>query len=109
MMFLYRDAVYKHREHNDRVAKLRKEGKEEEAKKLERQYNEERDAQADKREQAEIILAKNRNGGIGTVKVHFDKIYTRFSDIPREGEQIQGDITPTNISMGEVPSNLSMP
>ncbi|CCM11091.1 Replicative DNA helicase [Helicobacter heilmannii ASB1.4] len=109
VMFLYRDAVYKHREHNDRVAKLRKEGKEEEAKKLERQYNEERDAQADKREQAEIILAKNRNGGIGTVKVHFDKIYTRFSDIPREGEQIQGDITPTNISMGEVPSNLSMP
>ncbi|BEG57093.1 Replicative DNA helicase DnaB [Helicobacter sp. NHP21005] len=110
VLFLYRDAVYKHREHNDRVAKLRKEGKDEEVKKLEKQYNEAQEAQTDKREQAEIILAKNRNGGIGTVKVHFDKIYTRFSDIPKEGEEIQGDHTPTNLNMGsDMPSNLSMP
>ncbi|BCZ18479.1 Replicative DNA helicase DnaB [Helicobacter sp. NHP19-012] len=110
VLFLYRDAVYKHREHNDRVAKLRKEGKVEEAKNLEKKFNALQDSLRYEKEQAEIILAKNRNGGTGTVKVHFDKIYTRFSDIPKEGEEPQGDQTPTNINMGDgMPSNFNMP
>ncbi|CCF81632.1 hypothetical protein HBZS_120830 [Helicobacter bizzozeronii CCUG 35545] len=48
-------------------------------------------------EDAEIILAKNRNGSIGTIKVGFNKAYTRFEDrIEQEGDQ-----KPTNMNMPE--------
>jgi replicative DNA helicase len=30
---------------------------------------------------AEIIIAKQRHGPIGTIKTHFDSNYTRFSDM----------------------------
>jgi len=36
---------------------------------------------------AELIIAKNRNGPVGTVKLHFHKTYTRFDDLdPRQRE-----------------------
>ncbi|WP_120952906.1 replicative DNA helicase [Helicobacter sp. L8] len=90
VLFLYRDEVYKKRAQNDRLAKLRKEGKEEDAKKLEEQFNAQKKADFDANhgvEDAEIILAKNRNGDIGTIKIAFNKAYTRFEDrldTPRE-------------------------
>ncbi|WP_163555381.1 replicative DNA helicase [Helicobacter suis] len=95
VLFLYRDAVYKQRDHNDRLAKLRKEGKSEEAKKLEQQFNAEKKANYERTkgiEQAELILAKNRNGDIGTVKILFNKAYTRFED-PIESQD--GEYKPT--------------
>ena len=39
---------------------------------------------------AEIIVAKQRNGPTGTVKVRFDNQYTRFDNLA-EGEYDDGD------------------
>ncbi|MFC3847007.1 replicative DNA helicase [Helicobacter baculiformis] len=83
VLFLYRDEVYKKRAQNDLLAKLRKEGKDEEVKKLEAQFNAQKKEDFHQNhgvEDAEIILAKNRNGDIGTIKVAFNKAYTRFED-----------------------------
>ncbi|WP_121022524.1 replicative DNA helicase [Helicobacter vulpis] len=83
VLFLYRDEVYKRRAQNERLAKLRKEGKDEEVKKLEVQFNTQRKEEFHQNqgvEDAEIILAKNRNGEIGTIKIAFNKPYTRFED-----------------------------
>ena len=33
---------------------------------------------------AEIIIAKQRHGPIGTIKAHFESNYTRFSDLNRK-------------------------
>jgi hypothetical protein len=33
---------------------------------------------------AELIVAKQRNGPIGTVKLHFDRRFTRFSNLSRD-------------------------
>ena len=33
---------------------------------------------------AEVILAKQRHGPIGTVKMHFNGEFTRFSDLARD-------------------------
>ena len=38
----------------------------------------------------EVIIAKNRHGGVGTVEMNFDKAYTRFYSIDRT----EGDIPP---------------
>ncbi len=38
----------------------------------------------------EVIIAKNRHGGVGTVPMHFDKAYTRFYSI----EKTMGDAPP---------------
>ncbi|MBQ2718718.1 MAG: DnaB-like helicase C-terminal domain-containing protein, partial [Clostridia bacterium] len=38
----------------------------------------------------EVIIAKNRHGGVGTVPMHFDKAYTRFYSI----EKSMGDAPP---------------
>ena len=32
---------------------------------------------------AEIIIAKQRHGPIGTIKTHFDPNFTKFSDLTR--------------------------
>ncbi|CRF41236.1 replicative DNA helicase [Helicobacter ailurogastricus] len=101
VLFLYRDEVYKKRDQNDRLAKLRKEGKDEEAKKLEKQFYEEKQAHYEANqgvEGAEIILAKNRNGDIGTIKIGFNKSFTRFQDLSKKTDE-QGDQTPTNMAM----------
>ncbi|WP_104740156.1 replicative DNA helicase [Helicobacter bizzozeronii] len=100
VLFLYRDAIYKKRAQNELLAKMRKEGKTEELKKLEKQFRDEGKLEFGQNngvEDAEIILAKNRNGSIGTIKVGFNKAYTRFEDrIEQEGDQ-----KPTNMNEPE--------
>lgn len=80
IMFLYRDEVYKEREHKHRAASARKQGAQ--------------GTGGDKQggtqiapyiipqvEDVELIVAKNRNGEIRTIKVKFEKQYTAFIDI----------------------------
>jgi replicative DNA helicase len=42
---------------------------------------------ADNKGIAEVILGKQRNGPIGTVKLHFEAKFTRFDDLEREDTQ----------------------
>lgn len=75
ILFLYRDDVYRRRADKERYARLKKEGKEKDFKP---EYQEQ------EIEKAEIIIAKNRNGEIGTVEIQYNKRYTRFEDKPDE-------------------------
>ena len=38
---------------------------------------------------AELIIAKQRHGPIGTVKLHFDENLTKFSDLAQPGRYQQ--------------------
>ncbi len=44
-------------------------------------YN--KDANNPEKGTAEIIIAKNRNGSTGTVKMHFSRKYSRFEELFR--------------------------
>ncbi|WP_104727563.1 replicative DNA helicase [Helicobacter felis] len=101
VLFLYRDEVYKHRAQNDLLAKLRKDGKHEEVKKLEVQIDTQRKEEFQRNqgvEDAEIILAKNRNGDIGTIRVAFNKPYTRFEDRKAKDNPPQEEVQPTKFT-----------
>ena len=77
VMFIYRESYYL-----ERMIPIRK-PEEDEIKYNERmsrwqQLNE------DSYNKAEIIIAKQRHGPIGTIKMHFDANFTRFSDLSSE-------------------------
>ena len=99
ILFLYRDDIYRKRADKDKIAKLKRDGKENEAKKLEKEMYEQ-DKQ-NKIEPAEIIVAKNRNGEIGTIRIQFNKPYTRFEERIRNDEK---DYTPTNTKLDSADS-----
>ncbi|SFV56785.1 Replicative DNA helicase (DnaB) [hydrothermal vent metagenome] len=75
VMFVYRDDVYREAAEKEKEMKAKAEGREYEnkfEKKLE--------------EDTELIIGKQRNGPTGTVKLIFQKRFTRFVDAPRDGE-----------------------
>ena len=74
-MFIYRESYYLERDANRKP--------EEDIKYNERmsrwqQLNE------DTYNKAEIIIAKQRHGPIGTIKMHFDANFTKFSDLTNQ-------------------------
>lgn len=78
ILFLYRDDVYARRADREKIAKAKREGKDDEVKKLEEAFlAREREHTI---EPAEIIIAKNRNGETGTVDIQFNKPFIRFED-----------------------------
>lgn len=77
ILFLYRDDVYRKRDEKAKEEKARKEGnKEYKSEFVERDI-----------EPAEIIVAKNRNGEVKTVKIQFNKKYIRFEEPSLEEER----------------------
>ena len=74
VMFVYRDDVYREAAEKEKEMKAKAEGKEYENK-----------FQNKPEEDTELIIGKHRNGPTGTVKLMFQKRFTRFVDAPKGG------------------------
>lgn len=73
ILFVYRGDVYAEQEENERKEAWRNDGKDMDS------YEPKFVPNANE-EEAEVIVGKNRNGPLGTVKVVFQKEFTRFAD-----------------------------
>ncbi|WQV06796.1 replicative DNA helicase [Helicobacter pylori] len=95
VLFLYRGYIYQIRAEDNKIDKLKKEGKIEEAQELRLKVNEERRVhkQNGSIEEAEIIVAKNRNGATGTVYTRFNAPFTRYEDMPIDPHLEEGQET----------------
>jgi len=75
VMFVYRDDVYREAAEKEREMKAKAEGKEYENK-----------FENKPEEDTELIIGKHRNGPTGTVKLVFQKRFTRFIDAHKGGD-----------------------
>ncbi len=75
VMFVYRDDVYREAIEKEKMMKAKANGQKYEST-FERKEEED----------TELIIGKHRNGPIGTVKLIFQKSYTRFIDAPSKDE-----------------------
>lgn len=101
ILFLYRDSVYKKRDEEAQIARLKRDGDEKKLKEYEEKLKKIRELDHQNNsmgEKAELILAKNRNGEVRTIKIQYRGIYTRFEDIATEGETsyIPTKLTPSD-------------
>ncbi len=88
VMFIYRDDVYREAIEKEKEMKAKASGAIDYVNPFEKKEEEE----------AELILGKHRNGPIGTVKLIFQKSYTRFIDAPRK-DDIPTEVQYNNIDM----------
>jgi replicative DNA helicase len=77
VMFVYRDDVYREAAEKEKEMKAKANGQVYENK-----------FEKKEEEETELILGKHRNGPTGTVKLIFQKRFTRFVDAPKDGEDL---------------------
>lgn len=67
------------------------------------------DAETQKKGITELILAKHRNGPIGTVEMVFLKQFNRFTNLNRGHEHVTQQVAPLRVAEDEVHGNWKMP
>lgn len=98
IMFVYRDDVYKERDEARKEKEAKDRGEEYKSTFINKPV-----------EEAEIIVGKQRNGPIGTVKLDFEKEYTRFVDKENHNVTPSIEVTYETVADTEKETNIDMP